>query len=174
MLDHAVQARLDPPGRQVVEVPVHHGYRPHTIEARAGRPLRIVFDRRDDEPCSERVVFSSPRLDRRLAPNGLTVIDLPAQPPGEVRFTCAMGRYRGRIQLVADAGSSSRERLGFGGALDRPGRRALVLWLLTLPLVAIPSITLLDLGMAIIIALVSLLAWLVGCRWAFGQSRTRA
>src|SRR5581483_7576024 len=130
MLDHAVQARLDPTGRQVVEVTVHHGYRPQTIEARAGRPLRIVFDRRDDEPCSERVVFSSPRLDRRLAPNGLTVIDLPAQPPGEIRFTCAMGRYRGRIHLIGgDASSRSGERFGRGGAFDSPNAMALVLWL---------------------------------------------
>ncbi len=174
MLEQVIPARLDSAGRQVVTVTVRNGYRPRSITARADLPLRIIFDRQDDEPCGERVVFSSPRLERRLAPNGLTVIDLPVQPPGEIRFTCAMGRYRGRIRLIADANGSSRERPGLGGAFDSPGRKALVLWLLTLPLVAIPSIALLDLGMAIVIALVSLVAWLVGCRWAFGQSRTRA
>ncbi|HSO29349.1 MAG TPA: cupredoxin domain-containing protein [Candidatus Sulfomarinibacteraceae bacterium] len=94
--------RLDPDGRQVVDVVVDRGYHPGTIVARAGRPLRLVFRRDDDDVCSERVVFSAPRLDRRLAATGVTTIDLPGLPPGEVRFTCGMGRYRGRIRLIGE------------------------------------------------------------------------
>jgi len=106
VLGRPIQARLDPGGRQVVEVNVRGGYDPDAIVARAGLPLRLVFTRNDDDVCSERVVFSDPRLDRRLAPTGTTIIDLPARPPGEVRFTCGMGRYRGSIEF-AEAGSRS-------------------------------------------------------------------
>ncbi len=102
MLDQTVRARIDPSGHQVVDITVHRGYQPDSIRAQAGMPLRVVFRREDDDACSERVVFSNPRLDRRLAATGVTTIDLPAHPVGEIRFTCGMGRYRGRIQLVDD------------------------------------------------------------------------
>ena len=87
-------------GPQMVEVTVDGGYRPAVIHARAGLPLRLVFRRLDASDCAERVVFSAPRLERHLALAGTTVVDLPAQPPGEVRFTCGMGRYVGRIKLT--------------------------------------------------------------------------
>ena len=129
MLDQAVQARLEPGGYQVVDVTVHHGYQPDSIRAQAHLPLRIVFHRLDDDACSERVVFSAPKVDRHLAEVGTTTIDLPAQPPGEVRFTCGMGRYRGRIELVAEDGPSALTRLravvagrfsGFGRSTHSP------------------------------------------------------
>lgn len=111
MLTRPVQARLDDDGHQVVEVVIDRGYHPDAIVARAGVPLRLVFRRDDEDVCTERVVFSSPRIDRRLAATGVTRIELPAQPAGEVRFTCGMGRYRGRIELVAEGAPSLLSRL---------------------------------------------------------------
>ncbi len=86
--------------RQVIEILVSGGYHPDLIEARAGQPIRLVFKREDDHACSDRVVFSKPRVDRYLAPRSVTVVDLPAAAGGSIRFTCGMGRYRGRINLV--------------------------------------------------------------------------
>ncbi|MHB8459071.1 MAG: cupredoxin domain-containing protein [Candidatus Limnocylindrales bacterium] len=111
MLEQRVQARFDPSGHQIVDVTVHRGYQPASIRAQAGVPLRIVFRREDDDACSERVVFSAPRLDRRLTPTGMTMIDLPGQPAGEIRFTCGMGRYRGRIEFVDDRTASLVTRI---------------------------------------------------------------
>ncbi|MBA3877226.1 MAG: hypothetical protein C0498_09870 [Anaerolinea sp.] len=110
MIERAARARLDG-GQQVVEIRVHGGYHPGAIIARAGVPLRLIFRRDDDDVCSERVVFSAPRLERRLAASGSTTIDLPAQAPGEVRFTCGMGRYRGHIEIVAERAPSIMARL---------------------------------------------------------------
>lgn len=99
--------RLDGKGHQVVDIVVDRGYRPDTIRARAGIPIRLVFHRRDDDACFERVVFSSPRVDRHLSASDVTVVDLSGQGPGDVRFTCGMGRYRGRIEVIdADADSA--------------------------------------------------------------------
>lgn len=103
------RASLVGPGLQIVHITVRDGYRPGTIMARAGVPLRLVFHRDEDAPCSERVVFSSPHLDRHLAPHGATVVELPAQAPGEVRFTCAMGRYRGLIRLRDEQPTHKKE-----------------------------------------------------------------
>ena len=100
MLETAGLPPIDSAGRQVVHVRVDAGYWPRSIVARAGTPTRIVFQRADRDECSSRVVFSSPRLERRLTPNGETTVDLPARPAGEIRFTCGMGRYRGSIRFV--------------------------------------------------------------------------
>lgn len=160
---------------QVVEITVDHGYRPWSIVARAGVPLRLVFHRRDDDPCSERVVFSSPRLDRRLAPHSDTTIVLPPQPPGEVRFTCGMGRYRGSIQLVPTHQGWGRARLRW--EVSRHGDAvgvAAALWVCSLPLVALLSVLVFDATAIVPAALFGLLAWTAGCLWAVRRSRQAA
>jgi Cu+-exporting ATPase len=111
MRNPVARARPDLSGYQVVDVLVDRGYQPDVIEVTAGIPIRVTFHRADDDPCSERVVFSSPRVNRRLAATGATSVDLPGQRPGEVRFTCGMGRYRGRIQVIASRRLSMSESL---------------------------------------------------------------
>ena len=167
MLRQAVVARLDAVGGQVVEVTVRRGYQPDSIRARAGLPLRIVFRREDDDACSERVVFSAPRLDRRLAATGLTTVDLAAQPPGEIRFTCGMGRYRGRIELVAEPVPSILARLlEQASRLEAPLGTTLVLWIWSLPLIALLAVLAFDGTAALAAAGAALLAWVAGCLWA--------
>lgn len=116
-----VRARVQPGGQQVVDVLINGGYHPDSIVALAGRPLRLTFRRIDNDTCFERVVFSSPHIDRRISVIGATIVDLPSQPPGEVRFTCGMGRYRGRIELVAESTPSFLGRVR-SGALRIGGR----------------------------------------------------
>jgi hypothetical protein len=126
MVSRTVHARVDSDGRQVADVTVDHGYHPSAIVALAGRSLRLVFRRTDPDICTERVLFSAPRLERRLALFGTTIVELPAQPAGTVRFTCRMGRYRGRVEFVEDskpslarrvAGRAFRHRTPFGTGL---------------------------------------------------------
>lgn len=171
MLEQAVRARVDPSGRQVVEVTVHGAYRPSAIVARAGLPLRLVFRREDDDPCSERVIFSAPRLDRRLAPTGTTAVDLPAGPSGEVRFTCGMGRYRGHIEFLDEDAPSLVARLRDQATrLEAPLGTAVVLWIVSLPLIALLAVLAFDAGAAVAAAAAALIAWVAGCLWAFGRS----
>ena len=172
MLQHAVRARLEPEGQlQVVEVAVRGAYRPDAIVARAGVPLRILFRRDDDDSCSERVVFSVPRIDRRLAPSAVTIVDLPAQPAGEIRFTCGMGRYRGRIELIDAARRSALARYRDQvAALDAPLGIAIVLWLCSLPLIAFLALVFLDGAAAVALVALALVGWVAGCLWAFRAS----
>lgn len=133
MLVQPVHARSGPTGEQTVEVIVDRGYRPDSIIARAGVPLRVVFRRRDADECLDRVVFSSPRIDRRLARGTTTTVVLPAQPPGQVRFACGMGRYHGEIDLQAtraspftDVGAALAQRLApIWRILRGPGERTI-------------------------------------------------
>lgn len=169
MLEQPVRARLDASGRQVVEVAVHGGYQPASIRAVAGLPLRLVFRREDDDACSERVVFSTPRLDRRLTPTGSTTIDLPAHPPGEIRFTCGMGRYRGQIEFVDERRPSALDRVrDRASRLKLPRGTALLLWIFALPLIALVAIVALEIAAAA--AGAALVAWLAGSVWASRRS----
>jgi plastocyanin domain-containing protein len=171
MLDQPVRARLGPDGRQVVDVVVDRGYHPGTILARAGLPLRLLFRREDDDVCFERVVFSAPRLDRRLAPTGTTTIDLPAQRPGEVRFTCGMGRYWGRIQLVDERSPSISQRIRDRvSRIETPVGTALVLWIFSLPLIAVLAVLVFDATAAIAAVGGALVALVAGCLWVSGRS----
>ena len=173
MLEQPVRARPDSSGGQTVEIAVHGGYRPAVIRARAGMPLRVVFRRDDDDACSERVVFSAPRLDRRLAPSGTTIVDLPAQPAGEIRFTCGMGRYWGHIELVDHDRLSNVARLCEQAArLETPLGVALVLWICSLPLIAVLAVLVLDPRAALAAAGLALVAWVAGCVWALRDSAT--
>jgi len=171
MLDGAARARIDSTGLQVIDVEVDGGYRPALIRARAGLPLRLVFRRSDDAECSERVVFSTPRLERHLAPAATTIVDLPAQPVGAVRFTCGMGRYTGRIELAEEPTSPlARLRQQFN-LLETPLGTALVLWICSLPLIALLALLMLDASAAIVVAGAALVGWVLGCLWAFGRGR---
>ena len=171
MLKPRVHARSDSSGHQTIDIVVHRGSRPDSISALAGVPLRVVFRREDDDACTERVVFSAPRLDRRLAARGATIVDLPALPPGEIRFTCGMGRYRGRIEIVDEGRAPVLTRLRRRtNSLETPLGRALVLWICSLPLIAFVAVVALDPGSAIAAAAAALAAWVVGCLWAFRRA----
>ncbi len=171
MLERPVQARLEPDGHQVVDVTVRRGYRPDSIRARASVPLRIVFRREDDDACTERVVFSAPRVDRRLSTTGATTIDLPAQPAGEIRFTCGMGRYRGRIELIDEQRPPVLSRFrAHASRRGSPLRTALVLWICALPLIALVAVLAFDGTTALAATAVALVAWVAGYLWVLGGS----
>jgi hypothetical protein len=170
MPERPVWARLDDT-RQVVEVTVHRGYQPDSIRARAGVPLRIILRREDDEACSERVVFSAPKIDRRLASTGVTPIDLPAQLPGQIRFTCGMGLYRGRIEIVDEPGPSVRTRLGEHAARFGAGvGPSVFLWIGSLILIALLAVLALTGKPILAVAGLVLIAGVVGRQWASGRS----
>jgi Cupredoxin-like domain len=173
MVEQPVRARLDPSGHQVIEITVRAGYRPREIVARAGLPLRIVFRREDEDVCTERVVFSAPRLERHLARTGRTIVDLPAQPPGDIRFTCGMGRYRGHVELVEAPTGRARAWLQAQAPRSRgPLGMALLLWVGSLPIIALLVVAGMGAGAALVAAAAALVASVAGGQWAFRGSES--
>jgi plastocyanin domain-containing protein len=84
-------------GVQEATVTVRGGYSPSTVRARAGRPLRLTFDRQEDAGCSEEVVFADFGLRRYLPANQRTTVEVTPAAPGTYEFTCGMGMLRGRL-----------------------------------------------------------------------------
>ena len=87
-------------GPQEITVVVHGGYDPATIRVHAGRPVRLVFDRRETSSCSEELVFPAFGIRRFLPAHEKTAIDIRPATPGTYEFTCGMSMLRGRV--VAD------------------------------------------------------------------------
>jgi len=79
-----------------VTVRVEGGYSPSTIEVPAGSKVRLTFDRREDNPCSDELVIADFGIRRELPAHGKTTIELTVTP-GRHEFSCGMGMLHGAI-----------------------------------------------------------------------------
>jgi plastocyanin domain-containing protein len=81
---------------------VEGGYSPSRVRLQAGKPARLVFDRREDSSCSEELVIPDLGIRQFLPAHQRTGIDLASPRPGTYEFTCGMGMLRGTL-VVEDA-----------------------------------------------------------------------
>ncbi|HEX4913474.1 MAG TPA: cupredoxin domain-containing protein [Vicinamibacterales bacterium] len=77
-------------------VRVEGGYSPAEIEVPAGSRVRMTFDRRENNPCSDELVIADFGIRRDLPAFKKTVIELTATP-GRHEFTCGMGMLHGAL-----------------------------------------------------------------------------
>ena len=95
----AFRARVDN-GVQEAVVEVKGGYSPAVIEAEAGLPLRLIFDRKEDGECSSHVVFSDFGVDLALPPFRTTTLTIHPDGPGEYGFACGMNMLHGTLRVL--------------------------------------------------------------------------
>ena len=95
----AFRARVDN-GVQEAVVEVKGGYSPAVIEAEAGLPLRLIFDRKEDGECSSHVVFSDFGVDLTLPPFRTTTLTIHPDRPGEYGFACGMNMLHGTLRVL--------------------------------------------------------------------------
>jgi Cu+-exporting ATPase len=93
-------ARPSEGGAQEVTIVVSGGYDPDLIVARKGVPLKLIFDRRENSPCSDEVVLPEFEVRRELPAFQKTEIDVVPQRTGEFPFSCGMNMLHGRIKVV--------------------------------------------------------------------------
>ena len=93
-------ARPSVGGVQEVTIVVSGGYDPDLIVARKGVPLKLVFDRREDSPCSDEVVLPEFEVRRALPAFQKTEIDVLPKRVGEFPFSCGMNMLHGKIKVV--------------------------------------------------------------------------
>jgi Cu+-exporting ATPase len=83
-----------------VTIRVEGGYDPDTVIAPRGRPLRLLFDRREESPCSDEVVFPDFGIRRRLPAHAVSEIVITPDRAGEFPFSCGMNMLHGKIVVV--------------------------------------------------------------------------
>lgn len=80
-----------------VVIEVDGGYSPSAIRVKAGRKVRLVFDRKDDSSCSEEVVFPDFGVRQYLPTGQRTTIEITPPTAGKYGFTCGMSMLRGSV-----------------------------------------------------------------------------
>ncbi len=85
------------PGVAEVVIEVDGGYSPNAVRVKAGQPVRLVFDRKDDSSCSEEVVIPAFGIRRYLPTGQRTTIEIKPEAAGTFGFTCGMSMLRGTI-----------------------------------------------------------------------------
>ena len=84
-------------GVQEAFIVVKGGYSPDIVRVEAGRPVRLMFNRQEADPCSEKVVFDAFGVSADL-PEGMSVpVEFTPEEPGEYEFACQMGMLRGKV-----------------------------------------------------------------------------
>jgi plastocyanin domain-containing protein len=78
-------------------VTVRGGYEPSAVRVKAGRPVRIVFDRKEKGGCSEEVVLPDFGVRKFLPPFQKTAVEVTPQKAGTYEFTCGMSMLRGKL-----------------------------------------------------------------------------
>ncbi|MGH3129391.1 MAG: cupredoxin domain-containing protein, partial [Gaiellaceae bacterium] len=95
----ATPAVVAPDGIQEVRIKAGGGgYSPGKVSIRAGEPARVIFVTDGSAGCTRALVFMG--QSGVLPEAGEARIELPAQEPGTIRYTCGMGMYSGAIEVV--------------------------------------------------------------------------
>lgn len=84
-------------GVQEAFIVVKGGYSPDTIRVEAGQPVKLVFNRQEADPCSEKVVFDAFGVSADLPEGENVPIEFTPSDPGEYEFACQMGMLRGKV-----------------------------------------------------------------------------
>ena len=96
-----VRAAAGAGGVQESLVTVAGGYSPATIAVSAGRPVRLVFDRQETNPCSEEIVIPAFGVRKFLPPHERTSVEFTPTAPGTYEMSCGMGMLHGKILVSA-------------------------------------------------------------------------
>ena len=94
-------------GVQEITITVEGAYQPDHIQAQAGVPARLKFDRQETVGCSERVVFPDFHINRELPAFQTTTIEFTPDKPGTYAFACSMNMYRGQLIVTPAAQSAT-------------------------------------------------------------------
>ena len=86
-------------GIQEAFIVVKGGYSPDTIRVTAGRPVRLVFNRQESDPCSERVVLDAFGVSANLPQGSNVPIEFTPLEAGSYEFACQMGMLRGKVEV---------------------------------------------------------------------------
>jgi plastocyanin domain-containing protein len=98
----ATFARATGSGPQEVRIEVRGAYSPDRIAVEVGRPVRLTFERREENPCTAQVIFPDLGIVKDLPVGRPVAVEFTPEKPGELTFHCGMNMVRGKI-LVADA-----------------------------------------------------------------------
>ncbi len=97
-LPTSVKLTQAPPGAIKIHI-TSNGYEPMSVPVPANRKVTLAFLRSGSPNCGAKVVFPELGLTKEIPLGGMALVEIPPSPSGELRFTCGMGMYRGRLVI---------------------------------------------------------------------------
>ena len=92
----AVSVPVGASGSEAV-ITVKGGYDPSVVRVKAGRPLRLTFDRQETNSCSEELVLPDFGIRTFLPPFQKTTVEITPEAPGRYAISCGMSMLHGTI-----------------------------------------------------------------------------
>jgi sulfite exporter TauE/SafE len=80
---------------------------PANLSLPADQPVRLIVDRKEANACSDQLAIPQMGVLAELAPNAVTVVDVPPAPEGNYTLTCGMGMMYGQIAVGSVAAAST-------------------------------------------------------------------
>jgi Cu+-exporting ATPase len=80
-----------------VVITVQDGYHPNVLRVAAGKPFRLLFDRREGSSCSDEVVIRDAEIQAFLTPHQRTAVFVPALAIGSYAITCGLNVVHGTL-----------------------------------------------------------------------------
>lgn len=88
-------------GVQVVDIKVFpNGYNPSSVKVKAGIPIKMNLITTGGLGCTSAFVIPQLGIKQRLQKESMSSIDIPAQNPGKITWTCSMGMYFGLMEVI--------------------------------------------------------------------------
>ncbi|NWJ46859.1 MAG: sulfite exporter TauE/SafE family protein [Chloroflexi bacterium] len=75
-------------------------YLPGNVQVKSGQPIRLNLITQNTQGCVRSFTLNKFGIRKVLPTTGQTVVEIPAQQPGTIRYTCSMGMYSGTITVV--------------------------------------------------------------------------
>ncbi|MES3630377.1 MAG: cupredoxin domain-containing protein [Longimonas sp.] len=102
--DPSAEDRAQPTGQNdvpTVEIAVHNdGYEPAHIQLESGTTTRLIFTRKGESPCIEKVTIPDLGVDPvELPMNEPVAIEVTPESDGEFTFTCGMDMVGGTLMV---------------------------------------------------------------------------
>ena len=103
--DRSIRKRIGSVSAQIAETKANGpvvevmtaAYKPNRVEAELGKPITITFIRRSEQGCGTEVVFPDLKIKKQLPLNKPVKVAFTPQKRGEIRFTCAMDMFDGKV-----------------------------------------------------------------------------
>ncbi|MCW5943412.1 MAG: efflux RND transporter periplasmic adaptor subunit [Fimbriimonadaceae bacterium] len=92
-----VSADLPAASTETTITVTERGYEPATVTIPANRPATLTFVRKADPSCGDTLFFAELKIEKKLPLNVPVRVEIPAHPPGEIKFACGMDMYRGKV-----------------------------------------------------------------------------
>jgi len=75
------------------------GFVPAVVTVQSGRPVTLLVTRRTDRTCATELVLKAHGIDQKLPLGKTVVIRFTPERPGTLDYACAMGMFRGKIEV---------------------------------------------------------------------------